>query len=252
MDRLQACQRLPDAVGSMADVDDRQRVVLDDFESAGPARVAQAGAYRGFDPARGLARLHALQPEQEQGDGNGGVVELERAGQVHFQRSENRNIRTENRNAAPTPLTPRCRCRSRRGRTAACNRASDYIRRDAAAGLGNSRHRRWCRRPRRRRSCRIRSAPANGRAVRHARNRPRSRRFGVRRPGEPDRSGRRCRPRTPRIRIRFPENAGRPAQTALRRRRIVWPSRFEISAMAASIRRFRRANASSPISTPST
>ena len=71
MDRQQACQRLPDAVGGVADVDDGERVLLDDLEAAGPARLAQAGAYRGLDPVRSLARLLALQPQQKQRDGNG-------------------------------------------------------------------------------------------------------------------------------------------------------------------------------------
>ena len=51
----------------------------------GQCAVAQAGAYRGLDPVGRLARLLALQPEQEQGDGDGGIVELERAGQAHFE-----------------------------------------------------------------------------------------------------------------------------------------------------------------------
>jgi hypothetical protein len=83
MDRQQACQRLPDAVGGVTDVDDGEGVLTDDLEAAGPARIAQAGAYRSFDPVRRLARPFALQPEQEQGCGNGRVVELERrAGSV--------------------------------------------------------------------------------------------------------------------------------------------------------------------------
>ena len=52
MDRHEACQRLPDAVGGVTDVDDGERVLTDDLEAAGPARLAQAGAYRGFDPVR--------------------------------------------------------------------------------------------------------------------------------------------------------------------------------------------------------
>ena len=44
-----------------------------------PARIAVSIS------VRSPARLFALQPEQEQGDGNGGIVELERAGQAHFE-----------------------------------------------------------------------------------------------------------------------------------------------------------------------
>ena len=66
MDRHEAGERLPDAVGGVADVDDGERVVLDDFEPAGPSHLAQAGAYRGFDPVGSLARLLALQPQQKQ------------------------------------------------------------------------------------------------------------------------------------------------------------------------------------------
>ena len=82
---MQTRQRLPDAVGGVADVDHGERVVLDDLEPAGPARLAQSGAYRGFDPVGSLARLFALQPEQEQRDGDGRVAELERAGQAQFE-----------------------------------------------------------------------------------------------------------------------------------------------------------------------
>ena len=68
---MQACQRLPDAVGGVTDVDDGERVLTDDLEAAGPARIAQAGAYRSLDSVGSLARLLALQPQQKQGDGNG-------------------------------------------------------------------------------------------------------------------------------------------------------------------------------------
>jgi hypothetical protein len=57
---------LPDAVGGVTDVDDGERVLTDDLEAAGPARIAQASAYRSLDPVRSLAWLFALQPQQEQ------------------------------------------------------------------------------------------------------------------------------------------------------------------------------------------
>src|ERR1700730_10041458 len=41
IDRLQAGERLPDAVGRVADVNDGERVFLDDFEAAWPGDVAQ-------------------------------------------------------------------------------------------------------------------------------------------------------------------------------------------------------------------
>src|SRR5687768_10663417 len=60
MNRHEACKRLPDAVRGVADIDHGERVVLDDFEPARPARLAQSAAYRGFDPVGRLARLLAL------------------------------------------------------------------------------------------------------------------------------------------------------------------------------------------------
>ena len=88
MDRLEAGERLPDAVRGVADIDHRQRVLPDDFEAAGPARIAQARSHSGFDVGSRLAGPLALQPEQEQCDGDGGIVELKRAQQVDFQRTE--------------------------------------------------------------------------------------------------------------------------------------------------------------------
>ena len=71
MDRREACQRLPDAVRRVADIDHGERILLDDFEPAGPPHFAQARSDSGFDPVGSHARLLALQPEQEQGGGNG-------------------------------------------------------------------------------------------------------------------------------------------------------------------------------------
>ncbi len=99
----------------------------DDFEAAGPTRVAQAGSHRGFDCGRMRRRLCVLQPEQEQRDGDGGIVELECAQQAHVQRRGNRSPRTGNRNAAPTPRRIRRRSRYRRGRTASATLAIAVI-----------------------------------------------------------------------------------------------------------------------------
>src|SRR5687767_6866396 len=85
MDRHEARQRLPDAVGGVADVDDGERVLTDNLETTGPARLAQARAYCDFDPVRSDARLRALQPQQKKRDGNGRIVDLERAGQAWFE-----------------------------------------------------------------------------------------------------------------------------------------------------------------------
>ena len=84
----QAGQRLSDAVGGMADIDDGERIMPDGLEPAGPARLAQAAPRGGFNPLERLAGVLALQPEQEQGDGNGGVVELKRAEQADFDLAE--------------------------------------------------------------------------------------------------------------------------------------------------------------------
>src|SRR3977135_265044 len=85
MSRLEACERLLDAVGGGADVDHGERVRIDNLEAAGPADVAQARSHGGFDPGRGLGWPRVSQPEQEQGDRDGGIVELERTPQAHFE-----------------------------------------------------------------------------------------------------------------------------------------------------------------------
>ena len=63
VDSHEAGERLPDAVRGVADIDHGERVVLDDFEPAGPTRLAQARAYGSFDTFGSPARLLALQPE---------------------------------------------------------------------------------------------------------------------------------------------------------------------------------------------
>src|ERR1700736_2601200 len=85
VNRLQACERLPDAVRGVADVDHRQRVLRDNLKTAWPARVAQADSHGRLDSARGLCGPRTLQPQQEQGEADVGVVELKRALQVHFE-----------------------------------------------------------------------------------------------------------------------------------------------------------------------
>src|SRR5260221_13885776 len=72
IDRLQACERLPDAIGGMADVDNGERPLVDHLEAAGPACIVETRSYSGFDPARSYPGPHNLQPEQEQGDRDGG------------------------------------------------------------------------------------------------------------------------------------------------------------------------------------
>src|SRR5216683_7876269 len=87
INRVQARQRLPDAIGGMADVDNRERLPFDNFEAAGPADVAEARSHGGFDFVRCFPWAYTLQPQQEQGDRDGGVVELKCTRQAHFERS---------------------------------------------------------------------------------------------------------------------------------------------------------------------
>jgi hypothetical protein len=69
----------------MADVDQRERMRPDDLKAAGPACGAQAVAHRGFDRGSILRWPDAPEPAQEQGCGDGGIVELKGARQTRFQ-----------------------------------------------------------------------------------------------------------------------------------------------------------------------
>src|SRR5258708_24399974 len=66
IDSPQARQRLPDPVGSVADVDDGERALPDDLDPAWPAGVAQPGPYRRFDGSGSFARPRPLHPKPEQ------------------------------------------------------------------------------------------------------------------------------------------------------------------------------------------
>src|ERR1700733_2456354 len=81
-------KRLPDPVGRVADINDRQRIPSDGFETARPARLAQPRSHGCLDAGSGIVRPCALQPAQEQGRCNRGVVELETARQGHAQGAE--------------------------------------------------------------------------------------------------------------------------------------------------------------------
>src|SRR5258706_5465831 len=88
IDRLEACERLPDAIGGMADVDNSQRVLRDKFEAAGPAGLAKARAYGGFDAVGSFSGPRTPQPEQEESNRDRGIVELKRSEQAYFERSK--------------------------------------------------------------------------------------------------------------------------------------------------------------------
>src|SRR6202035_2543304 len=62
-------------------IDDGQRALRDDFEPAGPARVAEARSHSSFDSSGRFSRPRLLQPKYEQRDRDGRVVELECADQ---------------------------------------------------------------------------------------------------------------------------------------------------------------------------
>ena len=67
----------------------------DDFEPAGPTRVAQARADRGFDPAPApCAAARACSHSRNRVTAMAAVVELNRAGQAQPQRRENHDRRT--------------------------------------------------------------------------------------------------------------------------------------------------------------
>src|SRR5260370_14562795 len=65
MDCLKACQRLPDAIGGVANVDHGERVLLDRFEASRPTRLPQAPAPRGsrFCSCCYRSRLFPTPPE---------------------------------------------------------------------------------------------------------------------------------------------------------------------------------------------
>src|SRR6188768_4022909 len=88
MNSLEAGERLPNAVRSVADVDHGEGVLLDHFEAAGPKDVAEARSHGCLDPRGIILGPHPLQPEQEQRDRDGGVVELKTAEQAHLKRAK--------------------------------------------------------------------------------------------------------------------------------------------------------------------
>src|SRR5258707_15076788 len=85
VNRLQAGERLPDRVGGMADVDHGERVLPDDLEAAGPARIAPARSPGRFDFSRGFGRAHALPPKQKKRSPDRPIVELKNAPQAGFE-----------------------------------------------------------------------------------------------------------------------------------------------------------------------
>ena len=121
INRFQACKGLPDGVGGVTDVNNGERLALNNLEAAGPAHLAQAQSHGGFDFGRGLSRLYAFQPEQEQRDSESGIVELKRAKQPCF---ECIKIELAEPEIEPLPCRRiargiRRQCRFRRGQTAA-------------------------------------------------------------------------------------------------------------------------------------
>src|SRR6185437_8420082 len=81
VDMLERGERLPDPVRCVADVNDREGILSDSFETAGPARLAEPGSHGGLIARSGVARPRALQPAQKQGGRNRGIVKLEAASQ---------------------------------------------------------------------------------------------------------------------------------------------------------------------------
>ena len=88
MYRLEARERLADAVRGVPDVDHGERVLLNYLQASGPARRAEARSDGGFDVGRGFSGPRPSQPEQEQGDRDGCIVDLERAQQARFEEAK--------------------------------------------------------------------------------------------------------------------------------------------------------------------
>src|ERR1700722_4212148 len=88
MYRLEARERLADAVRGVADVDQGERLLLNHLQASRPARRAEARSDGGFDVGSGFSGPHPSQPEQEQGDRDGCIVDLERAEQIRFEKAE--------------------------------------------------------------------------------------------------------------------------------------------------------------------
>ncbi len=65
MNCLQACQRLPDAVGCVTDIDDHKRIARDEFKPAGPTRVAKARPHSGFYQFESSRACRLPQPKQK-------------------------------------------------------------------------------------------------------------------------------------------------------------------------------------------
>ena len=84
-------------------------------------------------PGNVRSGMTAMQPEQQQGDGDGGIVELKRAEQPHLERVETDSRRTDSRNVVRPGRRIRPRSRSGRGRTRSTPRDCEDIRSDAAA-----------------------------------------------------------------------------------------------------------------------
>src|SRR5579863_5142094 len=120
-----AGERLPDAVGRVADVDHGQRIFADDFEAAGPARAAKTRPCRRLNASERRLGLRLFQPAQEQGHRDRGVVDLEGAQQRRLERTE--------LNIAKAEIKALARCRN--GFAADPDLVADKQARDAPAAI---------------------------------------------------------------------------------------------------------------------